>query len=76
LRVRRLLPFIICHIIWDISIPLRAFYPNIYRPAEVIVSITAVVLAAKWLSWTPTQWLKSLRPPGGSEMEILDTPTI
>jgi hypothetical protein len=27
LRVRRLLPFIICHIAWDVAIPLQAFYP-------------------------------------------------
>lgn len=47
LRIRRLLPFILCHIAWDAAIPFRAFYP----PAYHVMLIAAVVASAGFALW-------------------------
>ena len=53
LRVRRLLPFILCHIAWDAAIPFRAFYSSAYHAMWLIAVISTLVFAIFWIRWTP-----------------------
>jgi Type II CAAX prenyl endopeptidase Rce1-like len=52
-RVRRLLPFILCHIAWDAAIPLRAFYGGAYYAIWLAVVAITGVMTIIWLRWTP-----------------------
>jgi uncharacterized protein len=45
LRIRRLLPFILCHIAWDVAIPIGAFYNTVYH----FLFIAAVVASAAFM---------------------------
>jgi uncharacterized membrane protein (UPF0136 family) len=56
LRIRRLLPIILCHIAWDVAIPLRFFYGTAYH----VLLIAAIVASTGMALW----WG---RRPGGSE---------
>lgn len=55
LRIRRLLPFIVCHVMWDIAVPLRALYPGFYSAVAEVVFLAAVVLMAMWIRWVPDE---------------------
>jgi uncharacterized protein len=52
LRIRRLLPFILCHIAWDAAIPFRAFYAPAYHVMFIAAVATGTVLAL-WWGWRP-----------------------
>jgi hypothetical protein len=49
LRIRRLLPFILCHIAWDVAIPFRVFYPTAYHAMLVGALVASVVLTLWWI---------------------------
>jgi uncharacterized membrane protein (UPF0136 family) len=51
LRIRRLLPFILCHIAWDAAIPLRAFYPTAYQVLLIAAVVAGLALTARWARW-------------------------
>jgi membrane protease YdiL (CAAX protease family) len=53
LRVRRLLPFILCHIAWDAVIPFRAFYPGLYHALTLGALVTTLILLSTWGRWRP-----------------------
>jgi uncharacterized protein len=48
LRIRRLLPFILCHIAWDVAIPFRAFYATAYHAMMLVALVASVVLTLLW----------------------------
>jgi membrane protease YdiL (CAAX protease family) len=52
-RVRRLLPFILCHIAWDAIIPVEYFYPGLYNAMWLVAGITTFVMMLKWARWKP-----------------------
>jgi hypothetical protein len=54
LRIRRLLPFILCHIAWDAAIPFRAFYPGLYHVLWITALLVTLVLMLMWGRWRPT----------------------
>lgn len=50
LRIRRLLPFILCHIAWDVAIPIGFFYNEAYHflfIAAVVATVAFMLLWAK-----------------------------
>jgi membrane protease YdiL (CAAX protease family) len=53
LRVRRLLPFILCHVAWDAAIPFRAFYPGTYTTMWLVALTITLVLMLAWGTWSP-----------------------
>ena len=53
LRVRRLLPLILCHIIWDAAFPFRAFYHGAYQIMQAIAFILGIALMCMWGRWSP-----------------------
>ena len=53
LRIRRLLPFIICHIVWDVAIPLRAFYGGTYHVLFYLSIVVTAVMTIVWARWAP-----------------------
>ncbi len=55
LRIRRLLPFIVCHVMWDIAVPLKALYPGFYSAMAEVVFLAAVVVMAVWIRWIPDE---------------------
>jgi hypothetical protein len=55
LRVRRLLPFILCHFAWDASIPIRAFYPAAYHVLIVSVFVATFAAMVTWARWRPEE---------------------
>jgi hypothetical protein len=48
LRIRRLLPFILCHIAWDVGIALRYFYSSAYHVLLIAAIVASVVLTLWW----------------------------
>jgi len=48
LRIRRLLPFILCHIAWDVAIPFRAFYASAYHVMLLAAIVASAVLTLWW----------------------------
>jgi Type II CAAX prenyl endopeptidase Rce1-like len=48
LRIRRLLPFILCHIAWDVAIPLRLFYASAYHVLLIAAILVSAGLALWW----------------------------
>jgi hypothetical protein len=52
-RIRRLLPFILCHIAWDVAIPFRHFYPGFYREAWWVVLVAGAATFLGWARWSP-----------------------
>jgi uncharacterized membrane protein (UPF0136 family) len=56
LRIRRLLPFILCHIAWDVAIPVGSFYNTAYH----FLFIAAVVASAAFM----LLWAKRPANPG------------
>jgi membrane protease YdiL (CAAX protease family) len=55
LRIRRLFPFIVCHVMWDIGVPLKALYPGFYSSMAVVAFLAAVVAMAMWIRWIPDE---------------------
>jgi membrane protease YdiL (CAAX protease family) len=51
LRVRRLLPFILCHIAWDAVIPFRAFYHTTYQALQLSGLVVGIVFTLLWGRW-------------------------
>lgn len=47
-RVRRLLPFILCHVAWDAAIPLSFFYPAAFDIGLLVVIVVTAVAALRW----------------------------
>ena len=52
-RVRRLLPFILCHIAWDVAIPVGAFYPGVYRTMVTAALLAGLAATMLWGRWQP-----------------------
>lgn len=55
-RIRRLLPFIICHIAWDAAIPVGAFYDTAYRVmliAAIVAGVTLTLWGGRWQAPRP-----------------------
>jgi hypothetical protein len=48
LRIRRLLPFILCHIAWDVAIPVGFYYATAYHVILVTAIVTTAVLTLQW----------------------------
>jgi hypothetical protein len=48
LRIRRLLPIILCHIAWDVAGPLRLFYGTAYHVLFVAAIVASAGLALWW----------------------------
>lgn len=48
LRIRRLLPFILCHIAWDVAIPFRAFYASAYHLMLTAAIVASTCVALWW----------------------------
>jgi hypothetical protein len=53
-RIRRLLPFILCHIAWDVAIPFRQFYPGFYRDAWWVLLVATAIMFVCWVRWVPS----------------------
>jgi Type II CAAX prenyl endopeptidase Rce1-like len=50
-RVRRLLPFILLHSVWDAAFPFRAFYSDAYHVMTAIALVAGVFAFLKWRNW-------------------------
>ena len=48
LRIRRLLPFILCHIAWDVAIPVGFYYATAYHVMLIAAIVAAAALALRW----------------------------
>jgi hypothetical protein len=51
LRIRRLLPFILCHIAWDVAIPVRVFYHDAYQWMMLVALISTAAMTIVWSKW-------------------------
>ena len=63
MRVRRLMPFIICHAVWDIGVSLRVFYPHAYTVLWVLGVVVAALMTLIWARWTPQHQTTINRTP-------------
>jgi hypothetical protein len=48
LRIRRLLPFILCHIAWDVAIPVRFYYATAYHFLLIAAIVASAAFALRW----------------------------
>ena len=53
LRVKRLLPFILCHVAWDAAISLRYYKPHFYSYVEIAAVGFAIITFLLWNRWSP-----------------------
>jgi membrane protease YdiL (CAAX protease family) len=54
LRVRRLLPFIICHFVWDAAFPFRDFYHGAYHVMQIVAIVATLLALLLWGRWSPS----------------------
>jgi uncharacterized protein len=65
LRIRRLLPFILCHIAWDVAIPIGSFYNAAYHLLFIAAVVTTGVFTLMWAKWSANPGPGLPSPPIG-----------
>lgn len=53
LRIRRLLPFILCHITYDVGLAIRTAYHDLYIVLAAAVFVLGLAFTARWSRWAP-----------------------
>jgi membrane protease YdiL (CAAX protease family) len=53
LKIRRLLPFIICHIMWDVGVSLGMHSPATQVTLFALFLVLSIVLYVRWRNWHP-----------------------
>ena len=53
LKIRRLLPFIICHIAWDVGVSVRPHSPGVAAGLLGLYFVASIVLFVRWRNWHP-----------------------
>jgi hypothetical protein len=54
-RIRRLLPFIICHVLWDIEIPFRNYFHGFFLVTADLIFLALLVMMVIWIRWVPDE---------------------
>jgi hypothetical protein len=69
-HIRRLLPFIVCHALWDLEIPFRAFYHGFYQVVIELVFLAFLVMTAMWIRWIPDEDRVHVAALGGASPRL------
>jgi hypothetical protein len=59
LRIRRLLPFIICHIAWDVGVTMGAHSHGVAASFLGLFFLTSIVVFVRWRKWHPDPVVKA-----------------